>query len=195
MLYVPSITLVALRFQRNRAMAIFAATTGTALVRFCHRCATFLTNLSLQFFRWYHFSDHFFHHGGKTCTGLCLGDSRAWLYITLAELLAALAIILPTVSNKPLQNPRPLMTPPLWHFVLPCFPCGWHTGFRSCFLRLRSSKMVQILPLPSTSWLFVMLLQSLDGLLRCLFVVRLVQRGLWQLSPCRQQPSFLLGPV
>lgn len=37
--------------------------------------------------------------------------TRVLGFITLAELLAALAIILPTVSNKPLQNPRPLIDP------------------------------------------------------------------------------------
>lgn len=80
MLYIPSITLITLRFQRHRAMAVFVAKTGTAVGLYYSLVPKFCCCCMLTLFRWRHLPHHILHHSSKTCIGLCLGNPRAWLH-------------------------------------------------------------------------------------------------------------------
>ncbi|KAJ3546416.1 hypothetical protein NM208_g2018 [Fusarium decemcellulare] len=88
-LYVPSISLVASRFQRRRALAVFFATSGTAVGGIIY--PIIFTNLQPKI--------------GFSWTTRVLG------FVTLAELIGALAIMLPAVRGKSSHKVRSLLDP------------------------------------------------------------------------------------
>ncbi|KAF5006895.1 hypothetical protein FDECE_6754 [Fusarium decemcellulare] len=88
-LYVPSISLVASRFQRRRALAVFFATSGTAVGGIIY--PIIFTNLQPKI--------------GFSWTTRVLG------FVTLAELVGALAIMLPAARCKASHKVRSLLDP------------------------------------------------------------------------------------
>ncbi|KAF9767251.1 hypothetical protein IL306_000206 [Fusarium sp. DS 682] len=88
-LYVPSISLVASRFQRRRALAVFFATSGTAVGGIIY--PIIFTNLQPRIgFAW---------------------TTRVLGFVTLAELIGALAIMLPATRGKVSRKVRSLLDP------------------------------------------------------------------------------------
>lgn len=88
-LYVPSISLVASRFQRRRGLAVFLATSGTAVGGIIYPIIFAQLQPRLGF-------------GGAT---------RVIGFITLAELIVAIALILPTAKGNTPKKARNLLDP------------------------------------------------------------------------------------
>ncbi|KAF5230020.1 hypothetical protein FAUST_10043 [Fusarium austroamericanum] len=88
-LYVPSISMVASRFERRRALAVFFATSGTAIGGIIY--PIIFTNLQPKIgFAW---------------------TTRVLGFVTLAELIGALAIMLPATKGKLSHKVRSLLDP------------------------------------------------------------------------------------
>ncbi|RGP70087.1 riboflavin transporter mch5 [Fusarium sporotrichioides] len=88
-LYVPSITMVASRFERRRALAVFFATSGTAVGGIIY--PIIFTNLQPRIgFAW---------------------TTRVLGFVTLAELIGALTIMLPATRGKLSHKVRSLLDP------------------------------------------------------------------------------------
>ncbi|KAK2595583.1 hypothetical protein QQS21_006694 [Conoideocrella luteorostrata] len=92
-LYVPSISLVASRFQKRRSLAVFVATSGTAVGGVIY--PIMFSRLQPQL--------------GFAWTSRCLG------FVTLAELIMAIAIIFPATKARTVSKARSLLDPTAFH--------------------------------------------------------------------------------
>ncbi|CAI7613421.1 unnamed protein product [Penicillium glandicola] len=89
-LYVPSISLVASRFQQRRPLAMFITTSGTAIAGGVIYPIIFPTLQPKLGFSW---------------------ATRVLSFVTLGELIIAMSIMLPSTKSKALHHVRSLLDP------------------------------------------------------------------------------------